>query len=761
MNKKWTTWTIGLVAVLSVGLLAPRTAAKEKRSLIGAVPDDVFVCVAGRHNPERQFLCDYWDEVISALKESGIGSDVMELIVSQLGEEQRAEVDRFKELAKKLLDGVDWDKLGGGEMVFAERMLKPVRMGKNVTMMPDMVWLLRGTEGSASKNYEGLVAILQTLIAEVNKAAGEEVLTVDTTPRPGAKVAAVNLLAKVPNTPPFNLAVALHDDVIVIAAGDKILDEVLGLLEGKSSKKSLAASKRFKQAFAKLPTAEDEMTFFDVPAFLGSFRALGDLAVAGAASSESKDAVTNAYFCDEANKLAEKGVEAYRQKNYEKALEYTKKAHEVASTDSRIMYNLACVHAMLGNKNDALTWLGKAVDGGFHAPEQISNNSDLKSVRDDPRYEAALAKAAKQVAAKSHSEADQWKKVATRLFDVPGMVDYIAAVKYTEGYTVHAEEITALVPGAADNPFYRVFGKRKPLTDFDRYLPKETVSFSVSGGIDLGELYRFLEDTLRGLGPKGEELLAKWASMQKELGLDVRKDILGWIQGDIIQLALKQPAGAAKVFMIKVADEAAAREKLDSAVAFLSTNLQQAAQTNPGMAMLTPRTSPVTHEKLSGFHNVAIGMMQQPAVCGVSDGYLILGSSADAVALCLATAAGDHPNIRKNSQFMAEGVIPKGAIRSISFTDKRNFGAEIAQFIGTLSMLGGIGAMTIPNPQLQQLITKVLGPLGKLGSIVQKIDFYKSSAKYTTFDGKMWYTRGVTNYRSPAERIAGRTTQPE
>ncbi len=747
--------------MLSVGLLAPNAAAKGKSSLIGAVPDDVFICVAGRHNPERQFLCDYWDEVIDALKESGIGSDLMELIVSQLGEEQRAEVDRFKELAKKLLDGVDWDKLGGGEMVFAERMLKPVYIGKGVTMMPDMVWMFRGSDGSASENYEGLVAILQAIVAEVNKAAGEEVLTVNTTPRLGAKVAAVNLLAKVPNTPPFNLAMALHRDVIVIAAGDKILDEVLGLLEGKSSKKSLAASRRFKQAFANLPTAEDEMTFFDVPVLLGSFRALGDLAVAEAASSGSGDAVTNARFCDEANKLAEKGVEAYRQKDYQKALEYTKKAHEVASADSRIMYNLACFHAMVGNKDEALTWLEKAVDGGFSAPKQIAKDADLKIVRGDPRYEAALAKATKQVTAKSRAEADKWQQVAVRLFDVPGMIDYIAAVKYTDGYTVHAEEITALVPGAADNPFYPVFGKRKPLTDFDRYLPKETVSFSVSGGIDLGELYRFLEDTIRGLGPKGEEMLAKWAGMQKELGFDVRKDILGWIQGDIIQLTLKQPVGSAWVLMLKVADEAAAREKLDSAVAFLSTNLQQAAQKNPALAMLTPRTSPVTHEKLSGFHNVAVGMMPQPAVCGVSGGYLILGSSADAVALCLATAAGDHPNIRKNSQFMAEAVIPKGAVRSISFTDKRNFGTEIAQFIGVLSMVGGMSAMMIPDPEAQQLITKILGPVAKLGPIAQKIDFYKSSAKYTTFNGKMWHTRSVTNYRSPAERGAGKGAYPE
>ena len=48
MNTKMTSWATGLAVVLSVGLLAPTAAAKGKSSLIGAVPDDVFVCVAGR-----------------------------------------------------------------------------------------------------------------------------------------------------------------------------------------------------------------------------------------------------------------------------------------------------------------------------------------------------------------------------------------------------------------------------------------------------------------------------------------------------------------------------------------------------------------------------------------------------------------------------------------------------------------------------------------------------------------------------------------
>ena len=272
------------------------------------------------------------------------------------------------------------------------------------------------------------------------------------------------------------------------------------------------------------------------------------------------------------------------------------------------------------------------------------------------------------------------------------------------------------------------------------------------GGIDLGELYKFLEDTIRGLGPKGDEMLMQWAGMQQQAGVDFKKDVLGWIDGGTVMVTTKQPTGTASVLMIKVTDEAVAREKLAAALQGVSQAMQQAIQQNPMMGMLAVNTSPATHENLTGFHNVQVGMNPQPAVAGVAGGYLVLGQTADAVAKVLATAAGDHPNVTRNSRLMKEAIIPEGSFRSISFTDKRNMGNELAQVIGAVSMGGGMAVMAIPDPEMQQMVAKILGIVAKLGPAAQKIDFYKSSSEYTTFDGKAWYTRSVTNYQSPGER---------
>ena len=66
---------------------------------------------------------------------------------------------------------------------------------------------------------------------------------------------AVNLLGQVPGAPSLTLAVARRDDVVLIAVGDSILADVLGLLEDGNSKKALGDDKRFRAAFARLPAA--------------------------------------------------------------------------------------------------------------------------------------------------------------------------------------------------------------------------------------------------------------------------------------------------------------------------------------------------------------------------------------------------------------------------------------------------------------------------------------------------------------------------
>lgn len=867
----------GLVAALLVASWsAPAREGEEQFTLAGAIPNDVLLYAAERHNPEREFLSEYWGEVFDALRQSGVGDDLLELIgsLAGFGAEQKAEVDRLKERASQLVAGVNWEQLGANETVFAERLPPPVQIsGGGIHLPPHMVWLFRGSPEGAARSFEGLVAILAALTEEINKAVGSEALVVEESPQMGAQVASVNLLATLPGVPSLPIAVALRDDVVLIAMGEQILNDVLGLLDGSSSKKSLADDPRFKAAFAQLPPAEDSMVFFDMQALLKPIRTLvdtvagvigapgdvyrntgtslqanllnaqalaayrrGDIKQALALTEQAHDAaaedsvvlynlacfnallgnqdqaltwleqaveagfyapgkiasdpdleslrdeprykeaaakaaelaaqccaadiVINSTKSGEAYKLSQQAWEVYKQQDYEQGLKLVEQAYAVAPKDSRVLYYLACFHALLGHQDQAQDFLERAVDGGFYCPGHISRDPDLESIRSDQRYETALAKAGEKAAelgAKQRTDKLAVVKVVKQLIDrlanAAGILDYAATVETTDGYSVRAESVTVLVADAESRPIYPVFGRREPLTDFDRYLPQETVSFSVSSGVDLGELYKFIEDTFRAVGPKGQELLTKWAELQAEYGVDVQEDLVSWIDGGCVSVTLEDGRGS--VWLIKVTDEQVAREKVAAAVEFLSTKLAEAMAKNPALVMLAVRTSPVLHEQLEGFENLHFAVSPQPVVWGVTDRHLIFGTSADAVALCLDTAKGEHPSVRDNARVMAEALVPSGPFTSVTLTDRRGLGDELATTIGVISMVGGMAGAFIPDPEARGVIAKIAGMLAKLTPVVRKIDFYKSTGTCTTFDGRAWHTHTVTHYLSPAERAAG------
>jgi tetratricopeptide (TPR) repeat protein len=61
-----------------------------------------------------------------------------------------------------------------------------------------------------------------------------------------------------------------------------------------------------------------------------------------------------------------------------------------ARTKSTALYNLACAHALEGHKDAALGRLEEAVAAGFTNASEISADSDLESLRQEPRYRALL-----------------------------------------------------------------------------------------------------------------------------------------------------------------------------------------------------------------------------------------------------------------------------------------------------------------------------------------------------------------------------------
>jgi len=73
-----------------------------------------------------------------------------------------------------------------------------------------------------------------------------------------------------------------------------------------------------------------------------------------------------------------------------KGLQWLQRALTLEPDDAMLLYNAACIYAMSGMKNEALNCLEKSVKCGVSQKEWYLNDSNLDSVREDPRFKQIL-----------------------------------------------------------------------------------------------------------------------------------------------------------------------------------------------------------------------------------------------------------------------------------------------------------------------------------------------------------------------------------
>jgi len=65
-------------------------------------------------------------------------------------------------------------------------------------------------------------------------------------------------------------------------------------------------------------------------------------------------------------------------------------AYRVAPKQPIVLYNLACYWALAGNKDQALSWLGRSLRMDGELRKLIPEESDFDKLRDDPDFEAMV-----------------------------------------------------------------------------------------------------------------------------------------------------------------------------------------------------------------------------------------------------------------------------------------------------------------------------------------------------------------------------------
>ena len=105
--------------------------------------------------------------------------------------------------------------------------------------------------------------------------------------------------------------------------------------------------------------------------------------------------LTPAYGAEEppstSRQMAENFNQAYTSGDYVEAIRWGLALEENQPGQPRHQYNLACVYALVGNDQTAITWLRRSAKNGFRRVTTIEKDSDLKILWDHPLWAEILA----------------------------------------------------------------------------------------------------------------------------------------------------------------------------------------------------------------------------------------------------------------------------------------------------------------------------------------------------------------------------------
>lgn len=96
-------------------------------------------------------------------------------------------------------------------------------------------------------------------------------------------------------------------------------------------------------------------------------------------------------------------------KRYDEAIPCFQKAVELDASPATYLYDVACAHALMGHADEALAWLKRALDARFVDQETLENDTDLDSLRADPRFAVLTGITLKLAAPLVHSREEGWR----------------------------------------------------------------------------------------------------------------------------------------------------------------------------------------------------------------------------------------------------------------------------------------------------------------------------------------------------------------
>ena len=351
-------------------------------------------------------------------------------------------------------------------------------------------------------------------------------------------------------------------------------------------------------------------------------------------------------------------------------------------------------------------------------------------------------------------EAKRWLGIANRLFDELSILDYEVTVEYTEDNLNRSAAVGQLLEGSENSVLMKAFGNGRPFNEWHQWVPAEATRYSLSRGANLHPVYEFVMTFMKENIPESHEMLERFAEWQDENDLHIDKDILQAFSGESVSVSI--PAAVPTMFSSEQSFTAVRCEDPDG-IRKLLHRLVEHLKEHPMIESQQLKLS--ESEDLDGFEELSatiFSVFGVRPVIGFRDGWMICGSSKDAVQQVFETRAGERPSVTTTDAFKEFRLDIEGSVQSISYSDMarstRQSAAMLNQAGVIMPMVIGMMGAEMNAEQLKP-VQEIVGLLPSVGKIVAKFDFLEAKLSVTQDAGApgRYIRRSVVRVRPPAE----------
>lgn len=352
--------------------------------------------------------------------------------------------------------------------------------------------------------------------------------------------------------------------------------------------------------------------------------------------------------------------------------------------------------------------------------------------------------------------------IVEKVLDELSVLDYEATVEYTDGYRNCATAYGVLLPDADQKILGKMVLGGKPFKDWQRWIPEDAVSYSLSTGVNLHPAYEGVLGILREQVPESNEEIKKFEQAQDEIGVHLDRDIFQAFSGESVSVTLPAASSAAaggpeSVYALRCQKPERIRELLHRLV----DGLQQFP------AVKAQQLSLSECKELEGFDELSatsLMMVGARPVIGFHEGWMLIGSSPSAVQRVLDTYAGKEPSIAKAQSFARFDLAIEGPVTGLSYRHLAEGTRQAAQMLRQIGLmapmiLGMAGAQA--EPEDLKPVQDALALLPSIANVVGKFDYLEAMLSVTQ-QGQQpnsYQRRSVTLVRPPAK--VEKDTEPQ